>query len=240
MITRRREFLLAGAALGIGGAAGRTLLAADTAKPAEDVSAVEDLMREHGVLRRILLVYEESVRRLEGEPKLDDIFTASFCLNWGAQLIERFVEDYHEKLEEKHLFPEFEKRGEMATLVKVLKEQHAAGRALTKTLVQLTARVDTDKPILANLESRRTAIKCCKAFVRMYGPHAAREDTVLFPAFKKFLSAKQLDELGDKFEDEENRRFGVNGFEGVVGALEPIEKRLGIYDLSQFTPKATK
>ena len=55
MMTRRREFLLAGAALGIGGAAGRTLLAADAAPPAEDVSAVEDLMREHGVLRRILL-----------------------------------------------------------------------------------------------------------------------------------------------------------------------------------------
>jgi hemerythrin-like domain-containing protein len=249
MITGRREFLLAGAALGIGGAAGRTLLAADAEKAADDVSAVEDLMREHGVLRRILLIYEECVRRLDGEPKVADIVTASFCLSGGVQLVQRFIEDYHEKLEEKYLFPEFEKRGEseplakaleLVPLVKVLKEQHVAGRALTKTLVHLSARVDSDKQVLEHPESRREAIKCCKEFIRMYRPHAAREDTVLFPAVKKLLSAKQLDELGDKFEDEENRLFGPRGFEAVVGALEPIDKQLGIYDLSQFTPKVAK
>ena len=174
------------------------MLAADAAQPAEDVSAVEDLMREHGVLRRLLLIYEECVRRLEGEPKLDDIGKATICLSWGVRLIKKFVEDYHEKLEEKHLFPEFEKRGELAPLVKVLKEQHAAGRTLTEALVHLSAGVDADKQILDNPESRHKAITCCKAFIRMYRPHAAREDTVLFPAFKKLLSAKQLDKLGDK------------------------------------------
>ena len=52
MITRRREFLVAGAVLGLSG------VARGTEKPpvGEDVSALEDLMREHGVLRRILLV----------------------------------------------------------------------------------------------------------------------------------------------------------------------------------------
>ena len=74
----------------------------------------------------------------------------------------------------------------------------------------------------------------------MYRPHAAREDTVLFPAFKKLLSAKQLDELGDKFEEEENRRFGDKGFEKTVEKVAAIEKELGIYDLAQFTPKLAK
>jgi hemerythrin-like domain-containing protein len=238
MITRRRAFLLAGAALGIGGVAGPTLLAADAA-PAEDVSVAEDLMREHGVLRRILLIYEECVRRLDGEPRLDNVLAASFCLNRGVELIQRFIEDYHEKLEERYLFPEFEKRGELAPLVKALKEQHVAGRALTKTLVHLSARVDSDKQILENPESRQKAIECCKEFIRMYRPHAAREDTVLFPAFKKLLSAKQLDKLGDQFEDEENRRFGSDGFGKTVAKVATIEKQLGIYDLSQFTPKLT-
>src|SRR5882724_1841646 len=35
---------------------------------AEDVSAVEDLMREHGVIRRILVVYRESAARLRQKP----------------------------------------------------------------------------------------------------------------------------------------------------------------------------
>ena len=60
--------------------AGRTLLAADPAQPDEDVSAVEDLMREHGVLRRILLVYEECLRRIETKTKDADVLSAGTFL----------------------------------------------------------------------------------------------------------------------------------------------------------------
>ena len=87
-------------------------------------------------------------------------------------------------------------------------------------------------------EERRNLMAKIEAFLRMYGPHAAREDTVLFPALHKLLSAKQLDELGDKFEAEENRRFGAGGFEKIVEQVATIEKSLGIYDLGQFTPQA--
>ena len=77
----------------------------------------------------------------------------------------------------------------------------------------------------------------CRAFLRMYRPHAAREDTVLFPALKKLLSPKQLEALGDRFEDEENRRFGADGFGKIVEQVAAIEKQLGIHDLAQFTPE---
>ena len=40
----------------------------------------------------------------------------------------KFVEDYHEKLEENFIFPEFEKKKKLVDLVKVLREQHQAGR----------------------------------------------------------------------------------------------------------------
>src|SRR5262249_9598110 len=36
----------------------------DKDKPEEEVGATEDLMREHGVLNRVILIYEEGVRRL--------------------------------------------------------------------------------------------------------------------------------------------------------------------------------
>ena len=42
--------------------------------------------------------------------------------------------------------------------------------------------------------------------------------------------------MAEMFEDEEHRRFGQAGFEGVVAKVADIEKSLGIYDLSQFTP----
>ena len=70
----------------------------------------------------------------------------------------------------------------------------------------------------------------------MYEPHEAREDTVVFPALRDVLPAQKFRELAEIFEDEEHKRFGPAGFEGVVDKVADIEKSLGIYDLSQFTP----
>ena len=74
-------------------------------------------------------------------------------------------------------------------------------------------------------------------FIRMYNPHEAREDTVLFPAFRTIVSKNEFDSLGEDFEKEEDKRFGQDGFFKVVDQVAAIEKKFGIYDLSQFTPK---
>jgi hemerythrin superfamily protein len=74
-----------------------------------------------------------------------------------------------------------------------------------------------------------------ESLVRMYRPHAAREDTVIFPAWKRTMSEKQLDEIGDKFEDIEKQMFGKDGFKDAVRQISDIEKELGMADLTQFT-----
>ena len=74
------------------------------------------------------------------------------------------------------------------------------------------------------------------AFIRMYEPHQAREDTVVFPALRDVLPPKEFRELAERFEDEEHQRFGPAGFQGVVEKVADIEKSLSICDLSQFTP----
>ena len=71
----------------------------------------------------------------------------------------------------------------------------------------------------------------------MYRPHETREDTVLFPAFRKIVSAAKIKELGDRFEEEENRKFGAEGFERIVEQVAGMERQLGIYELDQFTPR---
>ena len=70
----------------------------------------------------------------------------------------------------------------------------------------------------------------------MYEAHAAREDTVLFPALVALVGRKQYAELGEQFEDEEHRLFGTRGFAGVVDEVASIETSLGIADLATFTP----
>jgi hypothetical protein len=71
----------------------------------------------------------------------------------------------------------------------------------------------------------------------MYNPHQAREDTVLFPAIHGVFTADEYDQLGEDFEEEEHELFGEGGFEKMVDRVAAVEKELGIYELSQFTPK---
>jgi hemerythrin-like domain-containing protein len=71
----------------------------------------------------------------------------------------------------------------------------------------------------------------------MYRPHEAREDTVLFPAFRELVSEHEFDALGEEFEKKEDQVFGDEGFFKVVGQVAELEKKLGIFDLAQFTPK---
>ncbi len=71
----------------------------------------------------------------------------------------------------------------------------------------------------------------------MYRPHAAREDTILYPAFHALITPKEFDALGDQFEDQEQKLFGKDGFEKMVADVAELEKQFGIYDLAQFSPK---
>jgi hemerythrin-like domain-containing protein len=196
-------------------------------KPDEEVGATEDLMREHGVLNRVLLIYEEGLRRLRAKEDVGpDVF------HKPATLVRKFVEDYHEKLEENFIFPEFEKKKKLVDLVKSLRQQHQAGRTVTDVVLR-----NATGDQFGKADARTEIVKAIEAFIRMYRPHEAREDTVLFPAIHQILSAKQIKDLGEQFEKEEDRLFGEEGFEKTVDQVAGIEKLLGIYDLDQFTPK---
>jgi len=226
----RRRFLRraggAGLALGLAGCA-REGGRAEEEHGRSGVCAGEDLMREHGVLNRILLIYEEAVRRLRTGEDLDpgDVGAA-------AAIIRQFIEDYHERLEEEELFPRFEAANRLRDLVGVLRVQHDAGRWLTTEILSL-ARADR----LRSPDARGTLADRMLQFVRMYRPHEAREDTVLFPELHRLLSPRELDALGDRFEEREERLFGKDGFEDVVHRTTAVEERLGLFDLSRFTPR---
>ena len=86
-------------------------------------------------------------------------------------------------------------------------------------------------------DDRTRVADAIRQFNRMYAPHEAREDTVLFPAFRGIVSAHEYAALGEEFEKQEDKLFGDDGFEKMVDRVAGIEKTLGIYDLSQFTPK---
>jgi hypothetical protein len=69
MIESRRSLLCAGTIMG--GALLMPLGACTQEGKEKEVGAVEDLMREHGVLRRVLLVYQETATRIRANTALD-------------------------------------------------------------------------------------------------------------------------------------------------------------------------
>jgi hemerythrin-like domain-containing protein len=224
----RRYFLVSvGSTLGLTLACGAAASGANAPSAAagstnEDVEVTpgEDLMQEHGVLERILLIYDEAARRIDAGETLD-----LTTVTRAANIVRQFVADYHEKLEEQFVFPRLERARQQEDLVGVLLQQHRRGRDLTDEIIRrASAAADSD---LANR---------LRSFVRMYRPHAAREETVLFPAFRSVVGRHGYQELGEALEDQEHELFGKHGFEDFVTRVAEIEGVLGIHDLATFTP----
>ena len=197
----------------------------------EEVGALEDLaMREHGVLRRVLVVYRESAARLRTKP-------ASIppeALQKAARLFRTFGEDYHERMnEEPYVFPIVAaSAGPAAPEIATLLAQHRRGREITDWILSATQGAlgaTTAEPLARALED----------FARMYEEHTAREDTIVFPAWKDALSRQALADLGEQFEAMEKKTFGKDGFEDAVAQVAAIERAIGL-DPAAFLPPAPK
>jgi hemerythrin-like domain-containing protein len=191
------------------------------------VTANEDLMREHGVLRRILILSREVAPKLVASSMAVD----GAALADATALFQTFGERYHEQMiEEDHIFPIVRKAGgDAAGQIDALLAQHARDREITAYV-----RDRTKSGRIATADAEPLA-RTLTGFARMYEPHAAREDTIAFPAFKKAVGRAGYDELGDKFEDIERRTFGGDGFDMAIEEIATIEHRLGLADLSLFT-----
>jgi hemerythrin-like domain-containing protein len=185
-----------------------------------EVTPGEDLMQEHGVLERILLIYDEGARRIEHGEAFDPTLISE-----AAEIVRRFIEEYHEKNEEQFVFPRLRAANRELDLTAILLRQHERGREVTAEIIAKASA--TASPELSQL---------LRAFARMYRPHAAREDTVLFPAFREVVGRGGYRELGEQFEDKEHELFGEHGFEQVVAQVSQLEVALGIADLAGFTP----
>jgi len=228
IIKPRREFLRKGVLIGtLAGITGINLVSSCKKETGEhEVSPVEDLMQEHGVLNRIMLIYDNCKARLVNNEELQ-----VDALRNSAQMIRSFIEDYHEMLEEKYLFPRFVNANKLVDLVQALYIQHHAGRILTDQILNLG-----NANALKNPDNALKLINLLDTFNRMYRVHEAREDSVLFPNLRKIVSRNEYDSMGEDFEKQEHQLFGADGFQTMVDKVASIEKQLGIYDISYVTP----
>jgi hemerythrin-like domain-containing protein len=186
----------------------------------------EDLMADHGLLIRVLLIYRTlGSAHAAGQP------IPAHHLHDAALIIHDYIEAFHEELEEAYVFPRLRQAGRLTSTVSTLLLQHARGRQITQLLL---ADSGGNGQLPASAAGR--VASAMAAFVRMYEPHEAREDTVIYPVFRSLLGPAAIAELGWRFAQLEHEQFGAGGFPAMVGRVAGIEQALGIYDLAQFTP----
>jgi hemerythrin-like domain-containing protein len=187
-------------------------------------TANEDLMNEHGLVTRVMLIYGRAISILNQNATLDPAVVGD-----AAQIVARVIHGHHEQEEEQILFPVVEKRQDLSNLVQTLRGQHSAARGITATIGNNLSRTR-----LRDAASRRELISAMQNFINMYGPHGAYEDTVIYPAFRTALSAAEYEKISDRFAANERQINGDDGFARITRQLATIESALGI-ELARYT-----
>jgi hemerythrin-like domain-containing protein len=197
----------------------------------------DDLMREHGVLKRVLLCYREMIAQAQSGGKLNAAHAQD-----SALIIHDYIEGFHEGLEEGYVFPRLQSGQAGSTedtlilgsTVTTLVVQHARGRVITQFILAHATAGQLASP---GMTTRLAA--AMQAFDRMYEPHEAWEDTIVYPAFRKVVPPAELTALGGHFADLERQQFHADEFTAMVNRVAEIEQELGIDNLENFTPKVT-
>src|SRR5438270_11581879 len=111
-------------------------------------------------------------------------------------------------LEQAYVFPTLRKaESPAAALDNTLVTQHDRGREITEYIRTVTGKGTTgDAEVMA---------RALESYVVMYANHAAREGTIVFPAWGGALADKQLGGMGESVGGIRNRQVGKAGVGGT-------------------------
>jgi hemerythrin-like domain-containing protein len=227
----RRRWLIASGLIGSASAAGLAIalpaMARDEVKKSADemLTPAEILSRNSGVLQRVMLVYENGIRRaIDGEDIDPTVFVQ--C----AEVARDFFHNYHEKAEQELVYPVFKKAGRMVNLVTALSAQQGEGRKLTDSIIEKAPQIHTR-------EQREALAGDIKSFIALYRPHIAREETDIFPTLHHLMTADEYGQMTAELLKRETAAFGQDGFEAAAKKVAQVEAKIGMLDLAEAPPK---
>jgi hemerythrin-like domain-containing protein len=196
------------------------------------LEAGEDLMEEHGVLGRLLLIYDALSIKLRNAHSEQERNLAKSCLSESTQLIINNIQGNHERIEELVIFPALRKANMHNDLVAILVLQHHTGQELINTIAKKlhsgAAKTEAGRNELADLTH---------SFSTMYRPHALREDTVIFPTLHRIMSPDAYQQLSESVRTLETKMVHNPTLEDILKQVDQLETALSIHDLAQFTAK---
>jgi hemerythrin-like domain-containing protein len=179
------------------------------------------MLQEHGILRRILLVYDEFLSQLESAETAPPIGAVIDT----TTLLQSYVQGYHEVIEETYVFPVVEKIPSMQGLVSTLRRQHALARQLSTDVI-VSARMADLKRLTTTLD----------ALVLLYQAHTAWEDTDLTIALRDVLTPEGSRELLGKIHRVERDVFGPRAEAHALTQIVEIERQFDVHGPAEFEP----
>jgi hemerythrin-like domain-containing protein len=199
-------------------------VARDEVKKAADavLTPAEILSRNSAVLQRVMLVYENGIRRaVDGEDIDPTVFVQ--C----AEVARDFFHNFHEKAEQELVYPVFTKAGRMVDLVNALSAQQGEGRKLTDRIIDGAPKIHTK-------EQREALAGDIKSFIDLYRPHLAREETDIFPTLHHLVTADEYGRMAAELLKRETAAFGQDGgFEAAIKKIAQVEAKIGMHDLAE-------
>src|SRR5512136_43627 len=139
----------------------------------------EDLMNEHRVIERMLVIVQRAADRLEdGQAVEADVFTGA------VDFFKNFADRCHHGKEEKLLFEKLIERGMSRTEgpIAVMLREHDLGRAYVREIGELSSKG-------FDAGSKAGLIENGRAYAKLLHQHIQKEDRVLYPTANRILTA---------------------------------------------------
>ncbi|WP_230742715.1 hemerythrin domain-containing protein [Methanooceanicella nereidis] len=193
-------------------------------KGLREISATEELSREHAILTRLIIAMENVLTRLSSDMKTD-----LTPLNQSALIIKNIVIDHHMKFEEENIYPKFKYDKTLMEVADKLQAQHDMARETTKRMLELTK-----SKKIGNEKERDELIQSGIMMSDLIRVHIAWEESVLFTALQAALPKSSIEELDRKMLEDEAKFIGDEGLEKLFDDLSRIERAAGTHDISAF------
>lgn len=192
----------------------------------KNMPMTEDLSLEHGILSRILMAMNNTIKAIDagGRPNMN-------VIAMGCNMMKQLVDMRHMKFEEEYVYPLFDK-GECSNFVNTLRDQHNEGRKFVARMESLSK---AGSPGSAQMEELKRDFTM---FHDMMLAHAAFEETILFPILEGAPSDDQMRNLKMLGVKQEESLLGPNATQKAFDMLSELEAAAGVTGLSNFTQKA--
>jgi hemerythrin-like domain-containing protein len=174
--------------------------------------AIEDLRNEHEAIISGLQILDTLSRRIDRGLDVQRRDIHDFI-----GFLREFADKCHHGKEEGILFPALINSGmeKEGGPIEAMLSEHAKGRELIKEM---------DAAVSGKEDNKRFA-RAAKEYSDLLQAHIAKENDVLFPLAENTLTAPQLDQIYDVFEQHERKVIGAGRHDDLHALLKKLKQK---------------